>query len=166
MTESMKDDLLRRAHQFIREVLWSTTREGRDWLRDHEATMRPQAHHGALVCPHCFGNPCRCGEPLQEPEPHIYRSTACQHDKHDECRRTCKFCGAACNCECGHKGEPEPTDTQRLDWLESLSAPSISQFGNAGMWQTWKDGRRFEALTFRGLCDAAMAGKPKGTEKG
>ena len=32
--------------------------------------------------------------------PHVYMSTACMHDKHDCCRDRCKFCGAACDCEC------------------------------------------------------------------
>jgi len=29
-----------------------------------------------------------------------YTSTACLHDRHDECRQTCKFCSAACRCAC------------------------------------------------------------------
>ena len=34
--------------------------------------------------------------------PH-YWSTACIHDRHDECRRTCKFCDQPCRCSC-HQG--------------------------------------------------------------
>lgn len=37
-------------------------------------------------------------------EPHDYLSTACLHDRHDECRRTCKFCEVACKCRCEHRG--------------------------------------------------------------
>lgn len=33
-------------------------------------------------------------------EGHIYISTACQHDRCDECRLTCKFCPAECLCRC------------------------------------------------------------------
>lgn len=34
-----------------------------------------------------------------------YTSTACQHDLHDQCRRTCKYCpeddpGRYCRCSC------------------------------------------------------------------
>lgn len=31
---------------------------------------------------------------------HFYISTACQHEVHDRCRATCKFCGTACKCRC------------------------------------------------------------------
>lgn len=31
---------------------------------------------------------------------HHYRSTACLHGLHERCRKQCKFCGVACNCEC------------------------------------------------------------------
>lgn len=34
---------------------------------------------------------------------HHYISTACLHDRHDDCRHTCKYCGNACQCRtCGH----------------------------------------------------------------
>ena len=33
-------------------------------------------------------------------EEHEYVSTACQHDLHDRCRLTCKFCSAPCRCAC------------------------------------------------------------------
>lgn len=32
--------------------------------------------------------------------PHLYVSTACTHERHDECRRVCKFCPATCLCTC------------------------------------------------------------------
>lgn len=44
---------------------------------------------------------------------HEYVSTACLHGLHDECRRTCKFCPAACSCphharfEAGRTYRPE-----------------------------------------------------------
>lgn len=31
---------------------------------------------------------------------HDYLSTACEHQRHDECRRTCKFCANPCGCWC------------------------------------------------------------------
>lgn len=31
---------------------------------------------------------------------HDYLSTACLHERHDQCRRSCKFCGMPCRCEC------------------------------------------------------------------
>lgn len=31
---------------------------------------------------------------------HMYLSTACFHERHEECRRVCKFCPAPCNCSC------------------------------------------------------------------
>lgn len=30
--------------------------------------------------------------------PHAYLSTACLHDRHDQCRRYCKWCHAFCGC--------------------------------------------------------------------
>lgn len=37
----------------------------------------------------------------KEPPPeHRYTSTACQHDRHADCRQRCKFCDTACLCEC------------------------------------------------------------------
>jgi hypothetical protein len=65
---------------------------------------------GMVIC-HCdgawhFRGISRCihrDEPLPE---HRYVSTACQHGRHDQCRRTCKFCDAACGCGgCEHQGE-------------------------------------------------------------
>jgi len=32
--------------------------------------------------------------------PHAYVSTACTHLRHEQCRRTCKFCGTPCQCPC------------------------------------------------------------------
>lgn len=31
---------------------------------------------------------------------HLYLSTACTHGFHMRCRGTCKFCEAACRCQC------------------------------------------------------------------
>lgn len=36
---------------------------------------------------------------------HHYVSTACAHGKCTSCRRTCKFCAAPCECECGHEAQ-------------------------------------------------------------
>jgi hypothetical protein len=38
-----------------------------------------------------------------------YCSTACHHELHDQCRRTCKFCAETCRCECHDGGETEAT---------------------------------------------------------
>lgn len=34
---------------------------------------------------------------------HLYTSTACQHQLHGQCRKTCKYCSTACLCPC-HRG--------------------------------------------------------------
>jgi hypothetical protein len=39
---------------------------------------------------------------------HAYVSTACQHQLHQQCRRTCKFCPAGCSCTCHPAGERSP----------------------------------------------------------
>jgi hypothetical protein len=31
---------------------------------------------------------------------HTYLSTACSHNRHDQCRERCKFCQVACICGC------------------------------------------------------------------
>lgn len=36
---------------------------------------------------------------------HAYVSTACQHQLHQQCRRTCKFCPADCGCMCHIRDE-------------------------------------------------------------
>lgn len=36
---------------------------------------------------------------------HDYLSTACEHELHAECRKTCKFCGNACGCACHDAGQ-------------------------------------------------------------
>lgn len=52
-------------------------------------------------------------------------------------------------------GKPEVTDTQRLDWVEGLSAPSVTQFED-GEWQVWNKGKRFAGFFLRQAIDAAM----------
>lgn len=37
---------------------------------------------------------------------HKYTSTACQHELHDRCRETCKFCDAPCACDCHRRATP------------------------------------------------------------
>lgn len=38
---------------------------------------------------------------MSEPAPeHVYESTACHHNLHDQCRRSCKFCASSCICKC------------------------------------------------------------------
>ena len=44
--------------------------------------------------------------PSQNIQAHDYLSTACLHDKHQACRRECKFCPSVCKCECHLRIEP------------------------------------------------------------
>lgn len=39
----------------------------------------------------------------QNPKAHDYLSTACLHQLHERCRKTCKFCETGCRCSC-HRG--------------------------------------------------------------
>ena len=43
-------------------------------------------------------------------EPHRYLSTACLHEEHRQCRRTCKFCLVECICPCHVKAPSTPED--------------------------------------------------------
>jgi len=38
---------------------------------------------------------------------HEYVSTACFHELHEHCRKTCKFCSAPCLCWCHIKSRTE-----------------------------------------------------------
>lgn len=44
-------------------------------------------------------------------EPAHYTSTACRHDVHTDCRRSCKFCGEECRCDCHKTSETESDDS-------------------------------------------------------
>lgn len=44
------------------------------------------------------------GKSAIEDGEHFYVSTACLHDRHDDCRLICKWCDAPCNCRC-HREE-------------------------------------------------------------
>jgi hypothetical protein len=33
-------------------------------------------------------------------EQHVYLSTACAHNEHGNCRKTCKYCEQDCICHC------------------------------------------------------------------
>jgi len=48
---------------------------------------------------------------------HFYLSTACQHELHDECRRSCTFCAAPCRCGC-HRPDPPDSEPARTDRVE------------------------------------------------
>lgn len=65
------------------------------------------------VCPEpCGGMHTRCQNcgyavdlcPFETTPPtaHVYRSTACYHEQHDNCRKVCKFCPSRCTCSCHH----------------------------------------------------------------
>jgi hypothetical protein len=46
---------------------------------------------------------------IPDDQGHAYTSTACWHQLHLECRKTCKWCIAPCLCPChaSHPGDPE-----------------------------------------------------------
>lgn len=48
----------------------------------------------------------RLQEELDEYEDH-YTSTACWHELHNQCRKTCKFCEKPCLCDC-HEDDDDP----------------------------------------------------------
>jgi hypothetical protein len=48
---------------------------------------------------------------------HQYISTACLHCRHDECRRSCKFCKSPCLCSC-HVSEEEKRMQGLTNWGE------------------------------------------------
>lgn len=50
--------------------------------------------------------------PAASAAPHEYRSTACLHEKHDACRKACKFCEQPCDCDC-HVDAPAPEPARR-----------------------------------------------------
>jgi hypothetical protein len=56
---------------------------------------------------------------------HQYKSTACHHEKHDECRRTCKFCTASCCCDCHQAETPAPLGQGDLQALKSSTVPGL-----------------------------------------
>jgi hypothetical protein len=68
---------------------------------------------------------------------HKYVSTYCQHDRHGDCRLTCKVCQAPCLCPCHRGVEKEedrslaPSDRQqsRTTDLGPLASPSPSPLG-------------------------------------
>lgn len=43
---------------------------------------------------------------------HLYISTYCQHDKHEDCRLTCKICESPCLCPCHTVVENKEVKTQ------------------------------------------------------
>lgn len=49
---------------------------------------------------------------------HDYLSTACHHELHEECRRTCKFCPAECQCSCHKKARSVQVDWYRTTFKE------------------------------------------------
>jgi DNA-binding CsgD family transcriptional regulator len=59
---------------------------------------------------------------------HAYRSTACYHERHDDCRLTCKFCTQPCNCPCHTRKGPQKHDplTDREREILTLVADGLS----------------------------------------
>lgn len=52
-------------------------------------------------------------------------------------------------------------DSEILDWLESLRAPLISQFGDGQWWQIYIGDARYTGAFLRAAARAAMKGKPE-----
>lgn len=57
-------------------------------------------------------------------EEHQYISTACHHELHDRCRKSCKFCAVACQCPCHGDRAPvvNPAQPDSGEWLERIDA--------------------------------------------
>jgi hypothetical protein len=52
---------------------------------------------------------------------HVYLSTACHHEIHEECRKQCKFCEVDCACDC-HVEDAETTVLTSInDKLDGLA---------------------------------------------
>lgn len=53
-----------------------------------------------------------------------YTSTACYHDIHKRCRRTCKFCDYECQCDCHEDENPRNflrfLDSPRFDTIKRM----------------------------------------------
>jgi hypothetical protein len=104
----------------------------RDARRDVEALLRAGCRVGE-ICEDC-GQPvrniehplrpgvvmatsCACPAIVRYAESqargHSYVSTACHHDLHEQCRRTCKFCSTPCLCSC-HDASVEPSSRPHI----------------------------------------------------
>lgn len=70
-------------------------------LRAHAAALRPD--HVIARAVHVVLS--ERAAPPEVAEQHDYVSTACVHDEHGQCRRTCKFCERPCRCACHVKEE-------------------------------------------------------------
>jgi hypothetical protein len=44
---------------------------------------------------------------------HVYKSTACQHAEHAQCRKSCKYCPSECVCPC-HDAAAQPTEVVNI----------------------------------------------------
>jgi hypothetical protein len=81
---------------------------------------------------------------IDENDQHGYMSTYCQHGQHDDCRLTCKCCGAPCVCDrCLHTptySEPLPVVPSVDDAPDAFDGPA--NFIEAGQaFADWVDGR-------------------------
>lgn len=76
---------------------------------------------------------------------HDYLSTACLHEQHDQCRRSCKFCPAECSCDCAHPDTTESLMSENTEQhhftqaeAEALAPPTCPDCGNPAK-QHWAD---------------------------
>lgn len=108
---------------------------------------------------------CTCPQKLPT---HDYISTACHHELHDKCRRSCKFCAAMCGCACGHPVTDDDTPQQthvleRTSALGELFVGTCTLCGVSGLRATQaneacRNPRRVSAAT--ALLDAVQGPKP------
>lgn len=71
---------------------------------DKHRPLGPDGKHGDRHTATCGCERLRARAALTEAVEHAgghhYLATSCHHDLHGRCRRTCKFCQAACECGC------------------------------------------------------------------
>lgn len=68
--------------------------------------------------------------------PHDYLSTACYHDLHDQCRKTCKFCFEKCKCPC-HANEDHTKEPRMkpIAWTFELASLRNKETGEYSGWR-------------------------------
>lgn len=66
----------------------------------------------------------------QGQDEHHYTSTACVHQLHDQCRRTCKFCGHYCQCWCHEAGAAVPRCGRPVPLLVGGTRPCVLEEGH------------------------------------
>lgn len=95
--------------------------------------------------------------------PHHYISTACQHGLHEQCRRSCKFCGAICACgKCVHGASSTPQTTPDAATLQAQKA-ALLLFQAGAFSEGWNSNHSLND-TAKFIVAAASAGDRETTE--